>query len=449
MIDKNARAQGGLRWLRYRGLDDRAILSRAYFGLGFGCGLPYPLVGATLGLWFFESQASVVGVTILSWVLLPYSLKPLWAHWIDSAPLPVFGCMSDAPLSWVVWSQIGCFCSIPCLAWAMHIHNTPLVVVVAILVAFFGASQDAAVDAVRIRLADRYDVEPILLPAYQVGYRLALLVSDGLVLLLVKSIGWFASYLAASCLFIAPIACSLAIIFVHRRSEIDRSRVVILPPTSPLNLLGRVKLILISTSSSVWLFIAFYRLPDVAGYPMLGPSLLQAGISRSVISIVHMAIGLPFSLIGIISASLMIKYFGLKIFATVSAVIQAVGYYMLAICLFFVVKIEFYFIASALISLASSLTGIALVIFISRLAEKEFAAFDYAIFLSIYTFSGKILGAIGASVAQDILSGGRLNDVCSMFLAACGTMGIISIVVATGKSVMDTRFSVPAADGSG
>ena len=53
--------------------------------LGLASGLPFMLVGNTLGLWLREEGIELATIGFLSWVGLAYSLKFLWAPVIEPA----------------------------------------------------------------------------------------------------------------------------------------------------------------------------------------------------------------------------------------------------------------------------------------------------------------------------------------------------------------------------
>jgi len=59
--------------------------------LGFSSGLPFLLVGNTLGYWLRDEGTSLAAIGFLSWVGIAYSLKVLWAPIIDRVSAPVFG----------------------------------------------------------------------------------------------------------------------------------------------------------------------------------------------------------------------------------------------------------------------------------------------------------------------------------------------------------------------
>src|SRR5438128_11245726 len=59
--------------------------------LGFSSGLPFFLTGNTLGYWMRDEGTALTAIGFLSWVGLAYSLKFLWAPFIDGLDAPGFG----------------------------------------------------------------------------------------------------------------------------------------------------------------------------------------------------------------------------------------------------------------------------------------------------------------------------------------------------------------------
>ena len=59
--------------------------------LGFASGLPFMLVGNTMGFWLREGGVELSAIGFLSWVGLAYSLKFLWAPVIDKVDAPILG----------------------------------------------------------------------------------------------------------------------------------------------------------------------------------------------------------------------------------------------------------------------------------------------------------------------------------------------------------------------
>ncbi|MGH8473389.1 MAG: MFS transporter, partial [Gammaproteobacteria bacterium] len=74
--------------------------------LGFASGLPFLLVGNTLGFWLREEGVALSAIGFLSWVGLAYSLKFLWAPLIDKADAPLLGRLLGRRRGWIVAAQI-------------------------------------------------------------------------------------------------------------------------------------------------------------------------------------------------------------------------------------------------------------------------------------------------------------------------------------------------------
>src|SRR5882762_3336320 len=73
--------------------------------LGFSSGLPFLLVGNTLGYWLRDEGTSLAAIGFISWVGIAYSLKFLWAPLIDRVNAPLFSFLGRRR-SWMALSQI-------------------------------------------------------------------------------------------------------------------------------------------------------------------------------------------------------------------------------------------------------------------------------------------------------------------------------------------------------
>ena len=61
-----------------------------FFFLGLSCGIPYALIGGTLSLWLTRKNFGLEEIGVLSFMLIPYSIKFIWAPFIDRFHLPIF-----------------------------------------------------------------------------------------------------------------------------------------------------------------------------------------------------------------------------------------------------------------------------------------------------------------------------------------------------------------------
>lgn len=163
--------------------------------LGFSSGMPFMLTGATFGYWLRDEGTELTAIGFLSWVGLAYTFKVFWAPMVDKVRLPVLGALGQRR-SWAILVQV--IIALALLAMAMVGPHGPGGLAVmgafALVVAFASATQDIAIDAWRIEEAKDADELGTFTSAYQLGYRIALLITDALILVFANHLGWPISY---------------------------------------------------------------------------------------------------------------------------------------------------------------------------------------------------------------------------------------------------------------
>src|SRR3984957_16148942 len=73
--------------------------------LGFSSGLPFNLIGNTLGYWLADQHTRLAAIGFISWVGIAYSLKFLWAPILDRVNAPVSGALGRRR-GWMLLMQI-------------------------------------------------------------------------------------------------------------------------------------------------------------------------------------------------------------------------------------------------------------------------------------------------------------------------------------------------------
>lgn len=175
-----------------RGLRQRKVAVMLLLGLS--AGLPFMLVGNTMGLWLREGGTELTAIGFLSWVGIMYSMKFLWAPIIDKVDVPVLGRLLGHRRGWMLLAQI--VVAIGLFGMAILTPQGGLIAfaALALVAAFASATQDIVIDAWRIESADSGEELSLLSSAYQLGYRFALLLTDAWILVIAAKIGWVASY---------------------------------------------------------------------------------------------------------------------------------------------------------------------------------------------------------------------------------------------------------------
>jgi MFS transporter, PAT family, beta-lactamase induction signal transducer AmpG len=167
--------------------DSRVLLT---LPLGFASGLPLLLTFSTLSVRLAGAGISRAAIGAFALVGTPYALKFVWSPIIDWLPPPL-------PLGrrrgWGVTIQIALIVAILALGRCNPKTNLAAVGALALLVAFFSASQDIVIDAWRVEMLDEEQQGPGA-GMIQTGYRIGMLVAGAGALLIAARAGWFVSY---------------------------------------------------------------------------------------------------------------------------------------------------------------------------------------------------------------------------------------------------------------
>ena len=154
----------------------------SFTGFGFASGLPYVLILITLTAWLRDVGIDLSLIGFISWISLAYSIKFLWAPFIDRFSIPFFNIFGSRR-SWIVLMQIIIIISLFILSTINPITNLSFFAFIALIIALAGSIQDIAIDAYRIESAKLED-QGNLAAGYQFGYRIAILVGSSLALII-------------------------------------------------------------------------------------------------------------------------------------------------------------------------------------------------------------------------------------------------------------------------
>src|SRR5258705_1105163 len=153
--------------------------------LGLSSGLPLALTGGTLQAWMTVEGVDLSTIGVFTLVGLPYVWKFLWAPAMDRFVPPFLG----RRRGWLLVTQLALVAGIAGLAFVAPRTDLVAIAWLALFVAFASASQDIVVDAYRTDVSSREE-RGLAGALGVVGYRLAMLVSGALALVLVAGSGW-------------------------------------------------------------------------------------------------------------------------------------------------------------------------------------------------------------------------------------------------------------------
>jgi MFS transporter, PAT family, beta-lactamase induction signal transducer AmpG len=187
----------------------RVILSRRMLVaavMGFSCGLPLLLTMGVMQAWMKDEGMDLTLIGLVNLVQIPYTWKFLWAPLMDRFTLPFLG----RRRGWLLVAQAALIISIIGLGLSNPVNHFWMMTIMAMLTAFFSATQDIVVDA--YRREDLSDEELGLgSSAYIFGYRLGMMLAGGGGLIMADHLPWSVVYqVMAACMMIGIIATLLA-----------------------------------------------------------------------------------------------------------------------------------------------------------------------------------------------------------------------------------------------
>jgi PAT family beta-lactamase induction signal transducer AmpG len=170
--------------------------------LGFSSGLPLALTSGTLQAWMTVSGVDIRTIGIFALVGLPYTIKFLWSPLMDRfVPLQFGGRIGNKlgrRRGWILLTQICLIIGITTMAFNSPQHYSPytlwLLGIIALSVASASASQDIVIDAYRTDTL-REKERGIGAGVFVSAYRIAMLISGAVALILSEHIGWRNTYL--------------------------------------------------------------------------------------------------------------------------------------------------------------------------------------------------------------------------------------------------------------
>ncbi|MDM4772979.1 MFS transporter [Solimonas sp. SE-A11] len=392
--------------------------------LGFSAGLPFLLVFSTLSAWLAQAGIERATIGMLSWVGITYSIKFFWAPVVDRLPLPLLTRLLGRRRSWMLLAQIGLAYGLALLA--LHDPATQLSAVIgcALLVAFSSATQDIAIDAWRIEAAEPA-MQGNMSAAYQLGYRIALIVAGAGALYLAAEQSWDIAYLIMAALVGIGLLTTLLIAepeqkisrdtllqeervtrFIEQRRHWPESLrhagawligAVVCPFVDFFQRNG-LKLGLL-----ILCFVGLFRLTDITMGVMANPFYLSLGYTLKQIAAIAKGYGVVMSILGAFLGGLAVARWG----ALRALVIGGIAVILSNLCFAALAihgqpSIGGLALVISADNLAAGLAGSAFIAYLSGLTNTAYTATQYALFSSLFTLPGKLLGGGSGWVVDQI-----------------------------------------------
>ena len=341
------------------------------FVMGFACGLPLLLTISVLQAWMKDEGVDLTVIGMMALVGLPYTLKFLWAPFLDRFSLPFLG----RRRGWMLVAQIALMISIASLGQSDPVLNPWLLAFAAFLVTFFSASQDIVVDA--YRREDLADEELGLGSSLYVnGYRVGMLLASGGGLIM-------ADYMDFSMVYLILAGCMLpGLITTLLTPEPE------IPAGTPKTMREAVVDPLVeyfSRKGALWIlaFILLYKIGDTMASAMTIPFYLDIGFSKSEIGAVVKMFGFWATIAGGLAGGIMMIRIGITRSLWVFGFLQAISTAGFALLANVGYSIPLLSSVIAFENLSSGMGTAAYVAFMASITNKKFTATQYALLTSL------------------------------------------------------------------
>lgn len=399
------------------------VVSLAF--LGFSAGLPYLLVFSTLTAWLRDEGVSRSAIGFFAWVGMMYSIKVVWAPFVDRLKLPWLNRSLGRRRSWMLLAQLGIMLALVGMSWVGPAQLTHLAVL-ALVVAFSSATQDIAIDAYRIEAAPAQD-QAALSAAYILGYRSALLVSGAGALYAAEYLGWAEAYQVMALCGGVGLVTTLLIPRPALANDESAPGAKAAPLTWPgLHGLflapiadffvrnGRFAMFLLS-------FIALYRLSDITMGIMANPFYLDLGYTKLQIANIAKGLGFALSILGSFLGGVLVVRWGVLMTLLIGGVAVALTNLLFALLALTEPNLVWLALIIGADNLSGGIAATSFIAYLSSLTHTAYTATQYALFSSLMTLPGKFTSGF-SGIAVDAFG-------YPLFFVGAGVLGVPAIVM--------------------
>jgi len=391
--------------------------------LGFSSGLPLALSGSTLQAWMATLHVNIATIGMFSLVGLPYSLKFVWAPFMDRYVPPFLG----RRRGWILLAQLTLAAILVAMAFTDPLNHLWRMGMLAFALAFASASQDIVYNAYFtdiLRPAERG-----LGAAVQAGgYRLAMIVAGALVLILSDRIGWRNSYLLMALLMLA------AVVPTCIGPEPENHMV---PPRTLTEAVVTPLLELVVRRGALWLLllVVLYKFGNWFSGPLTNAFLIEGlHFTATNVGVVNKGFGIAATIVGIFVGGVLMArlslfrslfYFGILQGASILTflVLSLIGHSYLGLV-----------VAVGVENLAWGMGTAAFIAYLMALCDHRYTAFQFALLSALDSISRVLLGPPAGYLAQN--AGWSVLFIVSTLLAIPGLV----LLVLLRRRIDDTEF---------
>jgi PAT family beta-lactamase induction signal transducer AmpG len=359
--------------------------------LGFASGLPLYLTSKTLQAWMTVEGVDLGAIGLFSLVSIPYSFKFIWSPLLDRFVPPFLG----RRRGWLLLIQTCLIIAIAAMALQKPSQTLQLLAINAVIIAFFSATQDIAADAYRTDVLEKREMGAGA-AVFVLGYRIALLVTGSLALILADRLPWSTVYLLLAALMAMGLLASWwapePLLQEHPpKSLADAVRLPFVEFFQRLGLLQGLMILV---------FIVLYKLGDAVAANMSTPFLLQIGFTQTDIGAIQGGMGLLATIVGTLTGGALLSQLGINRSLWIFGGLQAISNLTYFVLAQLGKNYSFMVVTINIENFCAGLGTAAFLAFFMSLCNVRFSATQFALLSSLMAVSRDILVAPAGKIAQ-------------------------------------------------
>ncbi|MFV0340292.1 MAG: MFS transporter [Parachlamydiaceae bacterium] len=375
--------------------------------IGFANALPIPFTGSTLSVYLTESGYGKEWIGFAALLAIPFSLKLLWSPLIDHYPAPF--CKNKNRKGWMLFAIAGMTTSLIAMgSFSPEASFTPLALSLFSLSLFTGCLYMTGL---------HYELESLDRTEYGMGssfvhggYRVGLLAAGALALYLAYLWNWPAMF------FIMAAVLASGGLLVLSSPEPERSAQILAEKERQWKSYGstwalvKEEVLLAPCRSffqrsdwkAILLLILAFKVGDQLSKNMEGPFYLSLGFNKADLALASKVWGFGATLTGALIAGLFLKNRRALPAAALLGILHAATI-SLNIPLYYAGKsYPLLYLASALENFTSGLAMSGFIYMLWRVVDKRYAATQYALLWSVFSFKGHLVTFLGGQLAATL-----------------------------------------------
>lgn len=356
--------------------------------LGFSSGMPLALTGSTLSAWMVTEGVDIKTIGLFSLVGLPYAFKFLWSPLMDRFVPPFLG----RRRGWMIITQLILILSISMMGFFHPASHLVPIAFMAVAVAFFSASQDIVLDAYRTESLGAEE-RGAGAGVWIMGYRIAILVSGAVALILSDFLSWRIVYVLMGAAM--AVGC-VTTLLCREPSRTAPDGKAVEPPRSLAEavVFPFVEFLRRPGAVEILLFVVLYKIGDVAAAQMTTPYILKhIGFSRTELGTIFKGFGMVATVVGSLAGGALMARWTLKKSLFVFGVLQGVSTISFVLLEFTGRQLWALSVVIGIENFCGGLGTAAYTALLMGLCNTRFTATQYALLSSLMAVSRYVTGA--------------------------------------------------------